>query len=545
MWFSRGEAENWRQLLSRPSVWRGSLLAIGLLAMAVAATVTWISPHFPRDHDEFCNLLAADTILHGRLANPTPSVWEPLQTYHVIFEPAYASKYPLGYGLLIALGWSLLGTPIAASWLAAALATTSAVWMLAAVVNRRWALLIGLLVALHPVMQVTWSQSLFGGWLTLTGAVLLTGGVLRLRRRITAHAASIAGVGIAVLALSRPFEGVIFTLLSALLLWLSWRKPWTDRLKQSCQCAAFASAPIAVSFGLIAAQNLSATGSVLQMPYQVHEANYASAPLFVFGQQKAPLRLASGQMPEAVENYHTGWSLESFSTRQGFVGWMRGFASSLWMVTGYWGFSLALIPLALSPFVLRHRLGQGLLLAGCLQLFASASVCWIFPHYLAPVLAWLLVFAAVGLRSLFALLRKRGFEHNQRAVQALLALQVGLLCIAVVRFAQAPDNGWARHRAEVQDWLEEQPGPHLVIVQYGSEHNVHQEWVYNRADLDSAKIIWARGERAAWIEALEGKYGATHKIWTLNPDLQELPVFQKNLRFVHLPSVQKPQAALD
>ena len=71
--------------------WLFSILTAGVLAVAVAATVTSCVPHVPREHDEFCNLLLADTLLHGRLANPTPEMWQPLQSFHVIMQPSYAA----------------------------------------------------------------------------------------------------------------------------------------------------------------------------------------------------------------------------------------------------------------------------------------------------------------------------------------------------------------------------------------------------------------------------------------------------------------------
>ena len=39
--------------------------------------------------------------------------------------------------------------------------------------------------------------------------------------------------------------------------------------------------------------------------------------------------------------------------------------------------------------------------------------------------------------------------------------------------------------------LEKQPGSHLVFVTYDDEVSPHEEWVWNRAELESSRVIFA------------------------------------------------------
>jgi hypothetical protein len=74
-------------------------------------------------------------------------------------------------------------------------------------------------------------------------------------------------------------------------------------------------------------------------------------------------------------------------------------------------------------------------------------------------------------------------------------------------------------RAQVLARLSAMDGKQLAIVRYRPDHNaVMNEWVYNRADIDGAKVVWAhemdavanrqlieyfRGRRAWLVEADE------------------------------------------
>jgi hypothetical protein len=61
------------------------------------------------------------------------------------------------------------------------------------------------------------------------------------------------------------------------------------------------------------------------------------------------------------------------------------------------------------------------------------------------------------------------------------------------------------------------PGPQLVLVRYSSDHNPLAEWVYNHADIDQEKVVWARDMSAAQNEELL-HYFKDHRVWVLEPD---------------------------
>ena len=72
-------------------------------------------------------------------------------------------------------------------------------------------------------------------------------------------------------------------------------------------------------------------------------------------------------------------------------------------------------------------------------------------------------------------------------------------------------------RVTIQHKLEAMTGKHLVMVRYGDDHNIHDDWVYNGAELDSAKLIWAR-EIDPEQDSKLFDYFRDRKVWLVTPD---------------------------
>ena len=73
---------------------------------------------------------------------------------------------------------------------------------------------------------------------------------------------------------------------------------------------------------------------------------------------------------------------------------------------------------------------------------------------------------------------------------------------------------WSRQRAGLIEILSRTPHRHLVIVEYPDDYPVVAEWVYNEADIDGARVVWARSMGPAANRALARHY-PNRQIWRL------------------------------
>src|SRR5207248_10786347 len=115
---------------------------------------------------------------------------------------------------------------------------------------------------------------------------------------------------------------------------------------------------------------------------------------------------------------------------------------------------------------------------------------------------------AVGLLALW--------RWNRSLVIAVIVTQIVVCLVAVVRFARVERPPGAARQALV-DQLTTLPGKHLIAVTYSQAPQVIFEWVYNAADIDGSKIVWARAEDERDLAEL-AEYYRDRTIWLLQVD---------------------------
>jgi hypothetical protein len=190
----------------------GSVIATFFLVIVIRLGV-WplLGTPMPEVHDEFCHLLAADTYAHGRLTNPPHAMWVYLETFHVNQFPTYMSMFPPAQGAVLALG-QLLGHAWIGVLLSVAALCGAITWMLQGWVPARWALLGGILAVAQFGATNYWMESYWGGAVAATGGALVMGAFPRIIRHRHPRDSVILALGIGILANSRPYEGLLFSI---------------------------------------------------------------------------------------------------------------------------------------------------------------------------------------------------------------------------------------------------------------------------------------------------------------------------------------------
>jgi len=480
---------------------------VGAVALVTCVLACLRHPPAPLLHDEFSYLLAGETFADGRIANLAHPLWEHFETEHVLQQPSYASKYPPGQGLVLAFGmW--FGRPILGVWLSMVFAAMAITWMLEGWVRRPWPLIGGLAFALHPQIVQAWGATFWGGAVATAGGALVYGALPRILKRPGRIHVGLFCFGGFLLALSRPFEGLIACLpVAAILFWAIGGYPrWLTEKTVPVLVAALLG-----TLGVLALVNYMTTGDPLLLPYVAYHQQYEVAPLFLFQELRPEPHynhelLRTFFTVSAVQEYDAGHSMSDF----------LGSSYTRGLHLGRFFFGVAALPVFVAAlFRLRDERIRFTLIACALFAFVLALETFSQPHYAAP-------FVGCGMLLTMCLV-ERFWEVERWRFPVQLGV-IGLFSSVLVgHWLRAED--WARDResyalskrgALVRS-LEEEGGQHLVIVRYGEDHNPHLEWVWNDADIDRSAVVWAR-EMEPVQNARLLSYFVERRAWLFEPD---------------------------
>lgn len=486
---------------------------IGIACAAILLRLSFlplIPVPVPEVHDEFCYLLAADTFAHGRLANPPHPLWVFFETFHVNQQPTYMAKYPPAQGTVLALG-QLLGNPWIGVLLSMGLLCGTVVWALQGWLPPRWALLAGVLCVLKLAISSYWVNSYWGGSVAGIGGALVVGAMPRILRFARGRDAIILAIGVSILANSRPFEGAIFGLPVAVYLVAKITRKNLG-LQPVLRMVSAVGIVIVLCLAFMAYYNRRVTGSALLFPYSLNDKTYLSTPSLAWQQLEPPKRYLNSQF----DNYYNdGYMRKAWRTQRAntLPHAARVIAHNAISILHFYLWpELALPALALIPFV-RDRKSRFFIVQGAICFVGYLLVTWwLLPHYSAPLTAGIFALVVQGARHI------RQWSFGGRPIGIALTRAMVLAAMALCPFNLYWVNHWPsmRDRATIAASLEALPGKQLVLVHYPVDNWPDGEWVYNSADIDHSKIVWAREIPGRDIAAVL-KYFSDRQVWEVIP----------------------------
>jgi hypothetical protein len=503
-----------------------SVVLVGVTALTLRSALLPIEPiPVPGVHDEFSYLLMADTFAHGRLSNPTHPMWVHFETFHVNQKPTYASMYYPAQGAFLALGQIAFGHPFWGVWLSGGLMCAAICWMLQGWFPPFWALLGALLAVIRLATFSYWINSYWGGAVAALGGALALGALPRIKRNQDWRHATLMGVGFALLATSRPYEGLFFSLPIAAALFL-----WTLRHHSGIRGTL-------VPLGVVLCLTITflmyyfwrVTGSPFRAPFFVNLATYDPVPYFPWQSVKAwpdyhHAIMKNFYSVRLLQNYELGRShpIVNNLIKADLFGFF--YLGPLFTVS----FVLLgiVLPIGFSWKNLRPRTRILLLVAAAMLLGESLPVFYSV-HYAAPLVCVIYALLLTAMQCL----RKwhwRGRPTGLALVRSIPVLASVLFFLRVLSPILPISNSpvpqtWCSpydlpgDRSDVQMKMENLPGTHLLLVHYAPNHDPRSSWVSNGANIDNSKVVWANDMGPEQNRELI-EYFKDRRVWQVQPD---------------------------
>jgi hypothetical protein len=328
----------------------------------------------------------------------------------------------------------------------------------------------------------------------------------------------ILGAGLGIQLLARPFES-IFLLLSVLLFFL----PAPRRLLKIAPAVIVTVLP---AIGLTLLHNYKVTGSATTLPYALSRYQYGIPTTFVFQPNPTPHR-------ELTKEQRLDYDLQSYTHAINPPGVRAYFERLAARIRFYRFFFLAPLYLALAVglFALRDYRHIWIVLTICIFALGTDIYPFFFTHYIAAETSLFVLLAVIGLERL-SRFTIRGHDAGAEDARVILflcfahfAFWYSLHLFGRQDFAEymwryetwdAVNNGDPDNYLSIHQRLKDAPGNQLVFVRYGPSHTI-REWVFNQADIDASKVVWARDLGEPENDKLRRYYPA-RTVWLLEPD---------------------------
>jgi len=254
------------------------------------------------------------------------------------------------------------------------------------------------------------------------------------------------------------------------------------------------------------------------MPYTVHEATYGIAPTFLFQKPRPEPQYNFDEIRSFHRGYELQWYLEQQSARN--LPLYIGFKLALFLVAYSMNLLLA-IPIVSIPALQwkKSRIGAALLVLA-LFLTAEMSVSWFNPAYASVILGLSILISVSGMRIL-----NLWMVGNKRVGAGIVSIIMLVLVTSLPTRLAHPaalttgDTQYGYKRHAIAEKLKALGHDHLVLVRYGPKHDIREEWIYNDADIEGSRIVWARevnpAEDQLLLEHFKGR-----RFWILQVDTE-------------------------
>jgi hypothetical protein len=529
-WFSRVE-RRFSAFAQRRTL---AVVFVGLLALGIRLALLPILPiPQPEIHDEYSHLLVGDTLAHGRLANPTHPMWVHFETFHVNWHPTYASMYYPGYGLFLAFGQVFMGHPFWGVWLSSGLMCAAICWALQGWMPPGWALLGALLAVIRLATFSYWVDSYWGGTVTALGGALVLGALPRIKQHLRVRDALLMALGMALLASTRPYEGLFFCIpvIGALVWWAS-RKDSLPLRTSLLRVGLPVACVMAITFAGLGYYFWRVTGSPFTIPYQLNIRTYGLI-YFPWEKVKPVADFHHEMMHEMYRGdvllgiYHDARNHPlTLQFLKLFIIWLFYFGIIFTMPFAAWFLSRPH-----GNFWKSFNPELRFLLLLCVATYFSIMLTIYVgqPHYASPLTATFYAVMLLVMRDLWGL-RPEGRPSGRFLVRSIpvICMVLFLARAAAPALHLTPRASWIRtwcsqdwqnlERAHILKELESTPGEHVVIVRYRPGHDfILDEWVFNPADIDNSKVLWAR-DMGAEQNAELVRYFSNRQAWLVEPD---------------------------